>query len=425
MRRQSWPPLHLVALTLVFTLSFVSYMQDSISNVVQLVPLLLFAVIVLVNLFTSGSGAKSVADLFDGDGLLFVIFIGVLIVAISLASGSDTSSEAAFVIAATLLLSRLYMALVPIERLLEAFFWSGVLSIALFLFAGFSSFLHSMETLERLSPFSFHPNLLGFFAAGYFCAMIWKFLQSGWRMRLLSGVVGAACLLIMFFASSRGSLIGVLLGCCTTAVAASIRGWREGRFRFSGRGLAIVGVLLIIIGSSYQSEIFQEVFQFADQALAITDSNRGIGSGFTGRADKWKETLGSLTDGSWLVGKGIRTSDTIGEDQIDNSYVVILYELGPVCLLLIVFRFLDITRRLFLAYINSSDRDCRSCYLALLLVIVSFLANNFVARYLFSVGNSFSLICLFLFVTPSSKIKVKKQIETSRGCIGPAQLLTE
>lgn len=406
MRRPSLSAVNLVGLTVVFTLSFVSYMQDSISNLVQLVPLLLFAAIVVVNLFTSGSAAESVAHLFDGDGLLFVIFIAVLIVAISLASESDTSMEAAFVVAAILLLSRLYMALVPIERVLEAFFWSGVLSIALFLSAGFSSFLHSMQTLERLSPFSFHPNLLGFFAAGYFCATIWKFLQSGWRMRLLSGVVGSACLLIIFFASSRGSLIGVLLGCCTTTVAASIRAWIEGRFRFSGRGLAIVGVLLVIIGTSYQSETFQELFHFTDQALAITDSNRGVGSGFTGRAEKWKETLGSLTDGSWLVGKGIRSSDTLGEEQIDNSYVVILYELGPVCLVLILFRFLDVSRRLFQAYVNSTDEHSRSCYLASMLIIVTFLANNFVARYLFSVGNSFSLICLFLFVTPTSRISV-------------------
>lgn len=404
MKRQSLPIINLAGLTLVFSLSFASYMLDSISNLVQLVPILLFATIVVLNLFASDSAAESIADLFDGDGLLFVILIAVLIVAISLASGSDISIEASFVIGAVLLLSRLYMALVPIDQVLEAFFWSGVLCIALFVLAGFSSLLHSMETLERLSPFSFHPNLLGFFAAGYFCAMVWKFLQSGWRMRLLSGFTATVCLCIIFFASSRGSLIGVALGCCTISTVAAIRAWREGRFRFGGRGLAIIGILLVIIGTSYQSDTFQELFQFTDQALAITDSHRGVGSGFTGRADKWKETLGSLTDGSWLVGKGIRTSDTLGEDQIDNSYVVILYELGPVCLLLILFRFLDVARRLLRAYMNSIDQRSSSLYLACLLVIVSFLANNFVARYLFSVGNSFSLICLFLFVTPSSKI---------------------
>jgi O-antigen ligase len=392
-----------IALTLVFTLSFLTYMLPELSTSVQLAPLALFASLVFFKVIWSHSVIGSVSSLFEADGLLFVLFVSILILAPSFASRSDNSLGASFAIVICIVLGRIYMAIVPVLELLDAFFLAGVITVGLFLPLAFASLQQSIETLARFSPFSFHPNLLAFVLAGYFCAMVWKFLTSGLWMRILSALIGLICLLIIFLASSRGSILGIVCGCLVAAVMSIIRAKKEGRIRL--RGIALVATLFVLgfVALLQSSAWFDDVYSYTDQALAITDSDRGIDSGFTGRFATWDSSLRSLADGSWVFGHGIRASDTLGQ-FIDNSYLVLLYEAGIIPLVLITWRFLFISERFVRGYFQSLEPRQQLLYLSLVMMVVAFMVNNIVARYLLSVGNAYSLVMLLLFVTPSFRL---------------------
>jgi O-antigen ligase len=89
---------------------------------------------------------------------------------------------------------------------------------------------------------------------------------------------------------------------------------------------------------------------------------------------------------------------------IDNSYLVTLYEVGILPLVLISFRFLSLVIRTVKKYLSSTDPTEAATHLAFVLLLTVFLSNNFVARFLFAVGNPYSLFALLVFVTPTSTL---------------------
>lgn len=390
-----------VTLTLVFSLSFFSYMTQELSPSVMLAPLALFAALVFFKVIWSKSILDAVGSLFEPDGLLFVLFISLLTIAPSLASDSSQSFGTAVAIAICLVLARIYMTVVPFHEVLEAFFWSGIVSIGMFTLLAFGSLMQSIQTLERFSPFSFHPNLLAFLLAGYFCVMVWKFVTGSWRMKILAGLFGSLCLVITFFTSSRGSIVGILAGCGLVAGMAVVRARRERQIRLLQPGLLAVALVLGIIVLAWNLQWTKDVYEYTDQVLQLSQDYRGLDTGFTGRWDRWMVIMGVFTDGTFLVGRGIRTTD---QTPIDNSYLVILYEIGLVPLVLIMWRFFSISRRYFRNYFRSADQQERDFYLACCLFVAVFLVNNIVARFLFSVGNPYSLAVLLLFATPTRQL---------------------
>jgi hypothetical protein len=376
-------------------------MTPDLNTSVQLAPLALFAALVFFKVIWSDSVLNAVSSLFELDGLLYVLFISILIIAPSVASDSGKSIETAVVIAICLVLARIYMAVVPVQEVLEAFFWSGIVSIGLLTLLAFSSLVQSIQTLERFSPFSFHPNLLAFLLAGYFCAMAWKFMTGDWRMKILAALFGSLCLVITFFASSRGSIVGILAGCLFASGIAIVGTKKETRKKVLRLGLFPAAVLLGLFFYIQNLEWTQNTYAFADQVLQLSQDYRGIDSGFSGRFDKWKATMNVLSDGTWIVGKGIRSSDSMQDNLIDNSYLVIIYEVGLIPLLLITWRFLYVSRRFLIGYFQSTDKEQRYVCLVCGMLMAVFLMNNIVARFLFSVGNPYSLAALLLFATPT------------------------
>jgi O-antigen ligase len=391
-----------VVLTLVFTLSFLTYMAPDLSESVQLAPLALFAGLVFFKVLWSESILNAVWSLFELDGLVYVLFIALLAIAPSLASASTKLIEMALIIISCLILARLYMTVVPVREVFEAYFLSGILSIALFIPLSLAGFLKSLQTLERFSAFNFHPNLLAFLLAGYFCAMVWKFLGGDWRMKILTGLIGFACLVIIFFASSRGSIVGILVGGLFAAGIVIAGAAKEVRKKVLWSALlaaaAMLGLFLIV-----QNHVWaQQSSAFVDQVLQLTQEDRGIDSGFSGRFYTWRAALRVFSDGTWLLGHGIRSSDSMSEGNwIDNSYLVVLYETGLVSLCLITWRFLQILRRFSSGYLHSTNELQRRLWLACAMLLAVFLVNNMVSRHLFSVGNPYSLVVLLFFATPT------------------------
>src|SRR5437899_3852017 len=140
-----------ITLTLVFSLSFFSYMTTELSTSLQLAPIALFAALVFFRVIWSRSILAAVGSLFELDALLFIFFVSVLTIATSVASSSSQSLGTAVLITICLVLASIYITTVPFQEILEAFFWSGIVSIGSFTFLAFTSFMESIQTLERFS----------------------------------------------------------------------------------------------------------------------------------------------------------------------------------------------------------------------------------------------------------------------------------
>jgi O-antigen ligase len=392
-----------VALTIVFLLSFWAYLAPELTLSRRFAPLILFAVLVFFKVFCSKSALAAMGSLLDTDALLFVFFLSLLTLGPSMASNFDKSMQYWLLISVTLILARLYMAVVPVTEVLEAFFWSGVLCVGTFAALVFSDFVFSVINITRFSAFAFEPNVLAFVLTGYSCVMAWKFIRGGWRMRILTGVVGTISLVIILFASSRGSIVAILSGCATVAGVTIFRAKKEQRRRVLFLGLATSASLLALLLFAEYRGWTADAFDYADQILSLTSADRGIDSGLTGRVDKWNEILHQMSSGNWLLGQGLRSSDSMSP-PIDNSYLVILYELGLFPFALIIFRFFTILSRFIRGYLHSMGPRQRGLYLTCTLLMAVFLVNDIVGRFMFALANPYSLFAFLLFAAPNSAI---------------------
>jgi O-Antigen ligase len=387
-------------LTAVFTLSFLSYLTSDLTLALQLAPLVLFVFLVVFTVFFSASLVDAMECLFAPDSLLFVFFLSLLLIPPSLSSGASLAFS--LLLGTCLVFARLYMAVVPISEVLEAFFWSGVISVAIFVPLVFSLLTAAIQSLTRFTAFSFHPNLLAFVLAGFLCVMVWKTLTGTWIIKLLAATVGVICCVIIFFASSRGSIVGIVVSCGLTGILSIIHLPKEQRVKGLRKSLLFAAAALTAMILLNTASWLSDTYDVVDKVLQITSTDRGLDSGLTGRVDKWQETAKVLRDGSWLWGHGIRTSDSMNQ-LIDNSYVVTLYEVGLFPLALICLRFFQVGYKCAKEYFVAADSRESAMYLVCVLLITVFLLNNFVARYLFGIGNPYSLLALLLFAAPSPR----------------------
>jgi O-antigen ligase len=235
--------------------------------------------------------------------------------------------------------------------------------------------------------------------------MVWKFITGGWRMKIVTGLVGSTNLVIIFFASSRSAIVGIVAGCVFVALVVFLRATSKQRKRFLRLGIFATAVLLLgIVVFVQNSDRAHNAFNFFDQILQLTNDYRGVGTGFSGRIDRWHQVMHIFSDGTFLIGKGIRYTDISESEAIDNSYLVILYEIGLVPLILIVWRYFSLLRRFIRAYFRADDQVRRRFYLTVGLLLVVLLVSNITERYLFGVGNPYSLIAFLLFASPSRQV---------------------
>jgi O-antigen ligase len=232
--------------------------------------------------------------------------------------------------------------------------------------------------------------------------MVWKFLAGGWLYRVIAAPVGIICLVVIFFASSRGAIAGIVGGCALIAGMYIVHLPKHRRSRALKVAVLVVMAIVVTFVFLQSSEWVDSTYTFVDTVLNITDPNRGVDSGFTGRFDKWQETINTLKDGTWRLGHGIRSSDSITQ-LIDNSYMVNLYEIGVLPLILICWRFGGTLWRFMKGYAIAADSRQAQMFLACCFLMGTFLLSNFVARYLFAMGNPYSLVAMLFFVAPTAE----------------------
>jgi hypothetical protein len=375
-------------LAVTFALSFATYFTEQMQVAIQLIPVMALIAFVVLQLILPHRWPKR-ATLFRGEGSLVLWLIPILTCVASLESKLDKSPQYWALITLVLLLSRLLTSRIPLRDLLDGFYWSGLLCMLMLLALAGSALRESVDTLSRFSQFGFHPNTLGFIFAGYFSVAMWK-IVAGKRFERISAVMLAVtCLVIIFFASSRGSLVALGAGMLGAGIL-----WCVRRRKWA----LLVSVCLlapILAWGLMKTTGFGEAADYTDKVLQLSEGDRGMDSGLTGRVQHWQATWARLARGSWLWGNGVRASDGL-PFAVDNGYLVVLYDLGIIPCLLILGRFATLAWRFFWRYLALG----KNLDLAVLMILAVFLVNNIVDRYLFGVGNPFSLMAFIMLVAP-------------------------
>lgn len=146
---------------------------------------------------------------------------------------------------------------------------------------------------------------------------------------------------------------------------------------------AIVSLLLVYVTMGHL------IVEF----LLLDNSYRGIGSGFSGRTDRWSNALAWIGERPWF-GYGYGQSNFIIGYSIDNAYLTVGFEIGILGLML----YLGWIATGLLNMINlkrlASQNNARTC----LLVLVTYCIYGFFERRHFNAGNPFSIFfCISMF----------------------------
>ena len=146
----------------------------------------------------------------------------------------------------------------------------------------------------------------------------------GWRAVLLTLPIATYA---AYLASSRGSLIGILVAFLTFILAREMLPGTtsSGNAHISRRAAFIVFALMAgaVLAIPSWSIISEEVFM-------LTDASRGVGSGFTGRTDVWANLLERWKERPLLGnGYGILKDESLSASMAsDGGYIMVLAELG-------------------------------------------------------------------------------------------------
>ena len=148
------------------------------------------------------------------------------------------------------------------------------------------------------------------------------------------------------------------------------------------------------------------------ELLALDSSYRGVGSGLSGRTDRWLVALSYIFDRPWLgYGYG-QANQTIGF-SIDNAYLTVAFEVGLVGLLLYVaWILIGLCKSINLKGL-ADDRNARISFM----VLITYCVYGMFERRHFNAGNPFSIIfCFSMFYSlKCSSIRYGRPIAAEDG----------
>ncbi|MDT7811183.1 MAG: O-Antigen ligase, partial [Acidobacteriaceae bacterium] len=223
-----------------------------------------------------------------------------------------------------------------------------------------------------------------------------------WKRRLMTFVCALNFLLI-FISGSRGSLFAALLAGLVLIMRFAVAG-RIQRF-LKVRHLHVILLLILIpLLTAYlaQHGRLGRLGGFFNTALSLTNSQRGISSGLSGRTQYWALTLRVLKqEKRWLFGFGYRMGDRM-VGTIDNGYLQLLFETGLISGSIIFGAMMAAFLRLWRATRGRENGAWLRYHLMLLSTLIVYLVNNISTRYLFSFGNSFS-VCVVCIICASRR----------------------
>lgn len=209
------------------------------------------------------------------------------------------------------------------------------------------------------------------------------------RSRLLAATCWIVALVTLYNTSSRGSMLALLAGCIIVAAAWFAETRRKNLvLSLTAIFLCLFSFLLVLdlIPQSYFLFFYHDVLQ-------LDDERRGLGTGATGRAEVWLETL-EVWMSNPVFGVGFRQHEDLvrSASSAHNAYLAMLADTGLFGLIAYV---LLISVSLWEAWRQQMPIRAR---MVLLAVITSYAVLGLFERRALNAGNPYSIlfvICCF------------------------------
>lgn len=400
-----------ILLTLVFLLSYSQYFFE-MNLQILLIPISVLLLIGYVTIIFSPKDVikKIFAKTLASSNSFFVIALPLISTISSLFSQTWDPALYGLLMIATLTTIRSILCVVSLEDILLSYFYAAVIFLVIFLSISTSNLIEAILMNQRFANLNFHPNLLAFLLVGSIPVYLWVYkikTKHNWWILILILIN----VTIVFYASSRGSIASLLAGIAGISLLSYIKSipnksQQNKRQSFFKAALFFILVAVLIIVSPSMIHVTDSFTSYVSEILQLNNPYRGLYSGLSGRIDRWDFALKDLEHGSLLLGNGYRTGSAKLGFSIDNGYLTLVYETGIIVTIFIVLKYLWVTVSFIREYLSSKTVRNSAFFLTIIFIMVIFLTNNIVARYLFGLGNPFSLLCLFFLVISRKDIDI-------------------
>ena len=396
-------------LTLVFLLSYIQYLFE-ISIEILLVPISVLILLgyTLIIFSPEFRLRKILSNILSPTNFFFVIALPLISTTASLYCENRDPALYGLFMTTTLITIRGILCIVKLEDILKCYFYASVLFIAIYISISLPDLINAILMNHRFYNFSFHPNLLAFILVGSIPVQLWVY-KTITNHKLWILVLILFNISIIFYASSRGSIVALLTG----IFGISILGYTKRCISLSHNKFRkyfwkpVVIFFLITIVATVSLINHDRLVSYVYEILEINSPYRGLNSGLSGRINRWSLTLDDLKHGSLFFGNGYRTGSDLLGFSIDNGYLTLIYEMGAFVSIFVVIKYLWVTVYFARNYLRSFNIRDDALFFSLTFIMIIFLTNNIVVRYLFGMGNPFSLLCLFFFVLSNKDISLK------------------
>jgi hypothetical protein len=280
---------------------------------------------------------------------------------------------------------------IPHGRVLKYLLFGALGSIIGFIpviYTALSNILNSESRGNTLA----HPNLIGNYGLLFvsYAVIVYPLVSTRIHRTLaLSLLLLGLCL--SFSVASRGGLFASLI-VVFIVISGSL-------FAYSKSRKASALLLVIVIPCLLLAPAGVIPAEFLTEKLELNSNYRGLDSKLTGRVYVWYDILDIVSNPvTLLTGNGFRLgSNSVSGKAIDNMYLQLLLEGGLFCLILYLTAVGAICYQRFIAALGKHNT---SYHIAVLAVIIGSLAVGVVNRQSFAMGNSYSLLILFIILLP-------------------------
>ncbi len=205
------------------------------------------------------------------------------------------------------------------------------------------------------------------------------------------GCIGIAMCLVLFTQSRSG-----FCGAAIALIVMSAFSWKRIQGLKKLFALGTVAPVLVALLFIYSDSISRT----AAEILKLHDRYRGIGTGFTGRADVWQETF-DLWREHWLFGVGYRLHElhVVKQTSSHNGYLALLAETG-------ILGFVPIMALIVYAgwHLLRSARKGDRCAQIGVALMAAYMFIGFFERMLINFGNPTSVLFLMFLLKPPREL---------------------
>ncbi|MGC2424881.1 MAG: O-antigen ligase family protein [Nitrospirota bacterium] len=273
-----------------------------------------------------------------------------------------------------LLYSYMFMSSMASDEIIKGFvvfsFFAALILVAFAAHVG-------LDDKGRLSSEIYNPNPVGLVCV----SVIMAALLSRNKIMFLFAISTA---IVLYYSDSRTSIMALFIGLASWAVFKRKRGFSSLTMSCIFFGIAFLMVYVFFNADS--------IIRAIDNLFAVNDKWRGVGTGFTGRMEAWKEAL-SIFWSSPLFGVGFRMHEhyMTTASSAHNGYLAVLADTG-VTGSVVLFGFIWLS---LFNYLNCT-RDVLDFWA--IGIICGYLFVGLFERYILNVGNPTSLIVMMMLV---------------------------